>query len=132
MRANGRGVNHFIYRVGEPMTVKRLGQYRGARYLSPDAFDETILVTVSGHENNRDAAQLAEHPRGLDAVAGAIQINVNDRDIGRVLHREGNGLTRVRGKTADFEAQLIQISFQTKRDENLIFNDECVGAQGGA
>jgi hypothetical protein len=36
---------------------------------SPDAFNNPFLVTVSGYENDRHAAQLAEHSRGLDAAS---------------------------------------------------------------
>jgi hypothetical protein len=114
------------------VTIERFTQYWGVRYLSLDAFEDSFLVSVSSHENDPQAAQLVEHSCGLDAVTGAIQINVNYRDIGRVLHRKRKRLSRICGKAADIKAQLIQIRFESEGNKNFIFNDECAGAPGGA
>ena len=82
------------------------------RFGTPDG----LVVGVGGQEQDHDAGRLVDPARGLDAIHGALEVDVHEHQIGTPVEGDGDGRLATRRDVHDLVAQLFELVLQTERD----------------
>ena len=76
-------------------------------------------------------AALADLPRGLDAVAAAVEPDVHEHQIGRELGGHGDPVLAIGGDSDDLVADARELPPDIARDHPIVLDDEDARAGHG-
>ena len=77
--------------VGKPVLIDRLRYHRRARNPPLDTLN-SVVIRVSGDEDNRHVAHLSKTPSRLDPFAASFETNVHQDNIGLIFQCTQKGM----------------------------------------
>jgi hypothetical protein len=88
-----------------------------------DALDG-ICITVRCYKHNRYLAHFSKPPSNFYAFAVSFETNIDEGDIGLIVHSKGTCFTRAWGEGGNVKAKLEHSCFKVEGDQKLVLDDQ--------